>query len=159
MCASPQNGPPEPSLSPPELTSTPPTPQNTSINGQSEEPITAEEPAAPEQNATKSAQPGTFFFVMLTESTENTTAVCDMHIYLFWLVICYLCIPPELQESDLTVSKPLEERVGEGEEVHLEAETEPASVAQEEAEPDSGLGESSADGGEGQSSINTHFTT
>ncbi|XP_053499094.1 brefeldin A-inhibited guanine nucleotide-exchange protein 2 isoform X2 [Ictalurus furcatus] len=110
VCASPQNGPPEPSLSPPELTSTPPTPQNTSINGQSEEPITEEEPAAPEQNAIKSAQ-------------------------------------PELQESDLTVSKPLEERVGEGEEVHLEAETEPASEAQEEAEPDSGLGESSADGG------------
>ncbi|XP_053499093.1 brefeldin A-inhibited guanine nucleotide-exchange protein 2 isoform X1 [Ictalurus furcatus] len=109
VCASPQNGPPEPSLSPPELTSTPPTPQNTSINGQSEEPITEEEPAAPEQNAIKSAQ-------------------------------------PELQESDLTVSKPLEERVGEGEEVHLEAETEPASEAQEEAEPDSGLGESSADG-------------
>ncbi|MCI4387426.1 hypothetical protein PGIGA_G00074140 [Pangasianodon gigas] len=53
---------------------------------------------------------------------------------------------PELQESEPTVPKPLEERVAEGEEGHLEAETEQASEVQEEAEPDSGLGESSVEG-------------
>ncbi|MCJ8741673.1 hypothetical protein PDJAM_G00073420 [Pangasius djambal] len=109
VCASPQNGPPEPSLSPPELTSTPPTPQNSSLNGQSEGPTADEEPAAPEQSSTKSSQ-------------------------------------PELQEPDPSVPKPLEERAAEGEEGHLEAETEQASEAQEEAEPDSGLGESSVEG-------------
>ncbi|XP_060794114.1 brefeldin A-inhibited guanine nucleotide-exchange protein 2 isoform X2 [Neoarius graeffei] len=107
---SPQNGPPGPSLSPPELASAPPTPQNTSVNGQSEGPITEEEPAAQEQNATKSSQ-------------------------------------PELQESDPSVPKPLQERDGGREEGHLEPETEQTSEAQEEAEPDSGLGESSVEGG------------
>lgn len=73
-------------------------------------------------------------------------AVCDGRIYLFWFVISYLCIAAELQESDSTAPTPLEQRVGEGEEGRLE--TEQASEAQEEAEPDSGLGESSVEGGE-----------
>ncbi|KAF7696058.1 brefeldin A-inhibited guanine nucleotide-exchange protein 2 isoform X2 [Silurus meridionalis] len=57
VCASPQNGPPEASLSPLELNSTPPTPQDHSINGQSEGRETQEEPAVQEQNETKSSQP------------------------------------------------------------------------------------------------------
>lgn len=63
-----------------------------------------------------------------------------------------MCIGPELQESDPTVAKSLDERVDEGEQGHQEAETETeqASEAQEDAEPDSGLGESSVEGGEGQ---------
>ncbi|XP_047662873.1 brefeldin A-inhibited guanine nucleotide-exchange protein 2 isoform X3 [Tachysurus fulvidraco] len=105
VCASPQNGPPEPCMSPPALSSTPPTPQNTSINGQSERPLTEEEAAAQVQNTTQTSQ-------------------------------------QELQESD-----PLEQRVGEGEEGRLVAEMEQVSEAQEEAEPDSGLGESSVEGG------------
>lgn len=79
-----------------------------------------------------------------------------LYICLFCLIIFYLCIGPDLQESDPTVPRPLEERGIVGEEGHLEAET---SEAQEEAEPDSGLGESSVEGGEGQSSMSTSFTT
>lgn len=54
--------------------------------------------------------------------------------------------------------KSLEERVSEGEEGHLEAETEQASEAQEETEPDSGLGESSVEGGKDQSSVHGKYT-
>ncbi|XP_062871956.1 brefeldin A-inhibited guanine nucleotide-exchange protein 2 isoform X2 [Trichomycterus rosablanca] len=53
----------------------------------------------------------------------------------------------EMQESGSSVSEPQGERDGEGEEGRLETEAEQASEAQEEAEPDSGLGESSVEGG------------
>lgn len=49
--------------------------------------------------------------------------------------------------------KPLQERDGGREEGHLEPETEQTSEAPEEAEPDSGLGESSVEGGEGQAAV------
>uniref|UniRef100_A0AAR2IYF3 SEC7 domain-containing protein n=1 Tax=Pygocentrus nattereri TaxID=42514 RepID=A0AAR2IYF3_PYGNA len=49
-------------------------------------------------------------------------------------------------ESDTTVLKPPEDREPDGEDSHLEAEAEQASEIQEE--PDSGLGESSVEGGE-----------
>lgn len=79
-------------------------------------------------------------------------------MYIFFIEVDnVLFIGPELQESDATVPKPLEERVGVGEGCQLEAETEQALEAQEEAEPDSGLGESSVEGGEGQSSVHTSF--
>lgn len=81
--------------------------------------------------------------------TLNIRPLFVMYVYLFWLVIFCLCIGPELQESD-----PLEQRVGEGEESRLAAEMERVSEAQEEAEPDSGLGESSVEGGKGLSSVN-----
>lgn len=62
---------------------------------------------------------------------------------IFWIITFDLCIGPELQESD--------ERVGEEE----EGQTEQALEVQDEAEPDSGLGESSVEGGE----VPPSFTT
>ncbi|XP_037397090.1 brefeldin A-inhibited guanine nucleotide-exchange protein 2 [Pygocentrus nattereri] len=53
-------------------------------------------------------------------------------------------------ESDTTVLKPPEDREPDGEDSHLEAEAEQASEIQEE--PDSGLGESSVEGGLDQNS-------
>lgn len=143
MCASPQNGPPEPSLSPPALSSTPPTPQNTSINGQSAGTTTEEELSATEQNVTKSSQQGTFLPCYLKAlNAPQLFIVCIF--YIFWTITFYLYLGPEPQESD--------ERVGEEE----EGQTEQPSEVQDEAEPDSGLGESSVEGGETQY---TSFTT
>ncbi|KAI4886422.1 hypothetical protein NFI96_015350 [Prochilodus magdalenae] len=139
-----QNGQRLPSPSPTEPSSTPPIPQDSSSmhrepEGQNtEEGVTTQEP-----NAVETSQSGKELFIspiFATRKIFGGTAE-DMVI--------------EKHELDPTVLKPLEDRERDGEEEsHLEAEQ--ASEAQEDVEPDSGLGESSVEGGEGCSSLKSN---
>lgn len=68
--------------------------------------------------------------------------------YLFWLVLMFcVCKGSEAEESGGCVSEPQGEKIDEVEERRSEAVLEQAPEAQEETEPDSGLGESSVEGG------------